>query len=448
MTISSRLPFTRSDASGATSRAAEGRAHPSTRARARTAKGPEPPPRRSSSGPGRSRCSPRRQRVPGQARARPARRLPPRRELRRARGLRRSGVVPGEMPSTWPADALKAQAVAARSYALSHLVKGKPFDLYSDVRSQVYRGVDRARSPDVGGGPGDRRPRSCCTAARSRARCTSRPRAGRRRARPTSSARASRTSSPGRTRGTSTRRTIAGGRCSLGARTIQSKLGAKARVVDAAGTADAVGPAPIPHAPDDARPTRRPVLARPHRARPSLDLVLVGVLRLDRPKRTVVFGSTAQLSGVAADSPPLRSQLLADGTAWAGPGPSSRRTRRRRARSAVKPTRDHALPDPGGWSAAQPPPGSRVQVSPRRASSPQPVEPGVLSGTVQPKLGARSSTSSAVGDGAGSTSARRSPTAPAASASRLSSCRAPIGRASSRPRVSPRASRRSWQVTG
>lgn len=51
------------------------------------------------------------------------------------------GVVAGEMPHTWPLEALKAQAVAARSYALASLVKGKPFDLYADVRSQVYLGV-------------------------------------------------------------------------------------------------------------------------------------------------------------------------------------------------------------------------------------------------------------------------------------------------------------------
>ena len=51
------------------------------------------------------------------------------------------GVVAGEMPYSWPAEALKSQAVAARSYALASLVKGKPFDLYSDVRSQVYLGV-------------------------------------------------------------------------------------------------------------------------------------------------------------------------------------------------------------------------------------------------------------------------------------------------------------------
>ena len=51
------------------------------------------------------------------------------------------GVVAQEMPSSWPEEALKAQAVAARSYALSHLIKGKPFDLYADVRSQVYGGI-------------------------------------------------------------------------------------------------------------------------------------------------------------------------------------------------------------------------------------------------------------------------------------------------------------------
>ena len=51
------------------------------------------------------------------------------------------GVVAQEMPGSWPEEALKAQAVAARSYALARLVKGKPFDLYADVRSQVYGGI-------------------------------------------------------------------------------------------------------------------------------------------------------------------------------------------------------------------------------------------------------------------------------------------------------------------
>jgi stage II sporulation protein D len=51
------------------------------------------------------------------------------------------GVVPGEMPSTWPAAALQAQAVAARSYARATLVKGKGWTLFPDGRSQQYLGV-------------------------------------------------------------------------------------------------------------------------------------------------------------------------------------------------------------------------------------------------------------------------------------------------------------------
>ena len=55
-------------------------------------------------------------------------------------------VVPSEVPSNWPPEALEAQAVAARSYALANLAKGRPFDLYGDTRSQVYGGID-AESP-------------------------------------------------------------------------------------------------------------------------------------------------------------------------------------------------------------------------------------------------------------------------------------------------------------
>jgi stage II sporulation protein D len=51
------------------------------------------------------------------------------------------GVIAGEMPSSWPLDALKVQAVAARSYAIAGEVKGHGFDLYDDTRSQVYEGI-------------------------------------------------------------------------------------------------------------------------------------------------------------------------------------------------------------------------------------------------------------------------------------------------------------------
>ena len=51
------------------------------------------------------------------------------------------GVVTNEMPHDWPSEALKAQAVAARSYALANRFTGS-FDLYADVRSQVYGGIE------------------------------------------------------------------------------------------------------------------------------------------------------------------------------------------------------------------------------------------------------------------------------------------------------------------
>ena len=53
------------------------------------------------------------------------------------------GVVPSEMPWAWPAEALKAQAIATRSYTVFSLAtsRGKPYDVYADTRSQVYGGV-------------------------------------------------------------------------------------------------------------------------------------------------------------------------------------------------------------------------------------------------------------------------------------------------------------------
>src|SRR5438105_15013898 len=54
------------------------------------------------------------------------------------------GVVPSEMPYTWAAEALEAQAVAARSYALASRRSGA-VDLYPDTRDQVYLGVDHEK---------------------------------------------------------------------------------------------------------------------------------------------------------------------------------------------------------------------------------------------------------------------------------------------------------------
>jgi stage II sporulation protein D len=51
------------------------------------------------------------------------------------------GVVSRESPSSWPIEALKAQAVAARSYGLATGIRGGSFGLYDDTRSQAYGGV-------------------------------------------------------------------------------------------------------------------------------------------------------------------------------------------------------------------------------------------------------------------------------------------------------------------
>lgn len=53
------------------------------------------------------------------------------------------GVVPSEMPSSWEIEALKAQAVAARSYALANLGKRASlgFDLKDTPEDQAYGGA-------------------------------------------------------------------------------------------------------------------------------------------------------------------------------------------------------------------------------------------------------------------------------------------------------------------
>ena len=56
-----------------------------------------------------------------------------------------AAVVDAEMPATFPAAARRAQAVAARTYALSRIETGRDnplFDLYGSTRSQRYLGVE------------------------------------------------------------------------------------------------------------------------------------------------------------------------------------------------------------------------------------------------------------------------------------------------------------------
>jgi stage II sporulation protein D len=53
------------------------------------------------------------------------------------------GVIVGEMPTSWPQQALEAQAIVARSYALTTDAGGAVFDQYPDTRSQMYYGMSR-----------------------------------------------------------------------------------------------------------------------------------------------------------------------------------------------------------------------------------------------------------------------------------------------------------------
>ena len=52
------------------------------------------------------------------------------------------GVVPSEMSASWQMEALKAQAVAARSYTMTSLDPAASYDLCATVDCQVYRGVE------------------------------------------------------------------------------------------------------------------------------------------------------------------------------------------------------------------------------------------------------------------------------------------------------------------
>jgi stage II sporulation protein D len=60
------------------------------------------------------------------------------------------GVVSAESPSAWPAEALRAQAVAARTYAITSRAGSisQGFDQFADTRSQMYKGV-AAETPNT-----------------------------------------------------------------------------------------------------------------------------------------------------------------------------------------------------------------------------------------------------------------------------------------------------------
>ncbi|HVL91463.1 MAG TPA: SpoIID/LytB domain-containing protein, partial [Actinomycetota bacterium] len=68
------------------------------------------------------------------------------------------GVVPREMPSSWPADALRAQAVAARSYAVAVMTrwKSRSYHICATTACQVYDGLAERRAQGAPSSPVER----------------------------------------------------------------------------------------------------------------------------------------------------------------------------------------------------------------------------------------------------------------------------------------------------
>ncbi|MDA0713433.1 MAG: SpoIID/LytB domain-containing protein, partial [bacterium] len=61
------------------------------------------------------------------------------------------GTVASEVPQSWPDETLKAQAIAARTYAVWQTSRreGKNYDVKSSVMDQVYKGVKNEHSKAV-----------------------------------------------------------------------------------------------------------------------------------------------------------------------------------------------------------------------------------------------------------------------------------------------------------
>jgi SpoIID/LytB domain protein len=290
------------------------------------------------------------------------------------------GVIAGEMPHTWPLEALKAQAVAARSYALANLVKGKPFDLYSDVRSQVYLGVAgekpqtteavRATAGEVAlyGGK----------IATTMYFSTS----------------GGRTASAADVYGVATPYLVARpdpwdklspyhrwGPFAFSARELQSKLGVQARILDVRGVATPSGRLRSLVVETTSGPTTLPAAL----LRSGLGLrstwVSFGVLRLDRPTAPVTFGSALQLTGLAraVESPALHAS--SNGATWSMVG-----TPAVDASGAfnlpVKPQRTVRYRLQAGRASS---PALLVRVAPR-VELRQGAEPATLEGSVRPRL--------------------------------------------------------------
>ena len=293
------------------------------------------------------------------------------------------GVVAGEVPFSWPAEALKAQAVAARSYAIASLLKGKPFDLYADVRSQVYLGVT-GEKPATTKAVLDTTGQVVLYGGKVATTYYFSSSGGK-------------TASAADVFGFAVPYLVSRpdpwdklspynhwGPVLLGARTVQSKLDADGRVLDARGVGTPSGRLRTVTLDTTTGSEQVPATL----VRTALGLrstwVTIGVLRLDRPGRgAVVFGSSTHLSGIGRGLGTPRLASSPDGAAWTtvfsvAPDPAGALA------LDVSPNRTtrYRLEADGGTS-----PALLVQVAPRLTlAKPTALAPGVLTGTIRPKL--------------------------------------------------------------
>jgi SpoIID/LytB domain protein len=167
----------------------------------------------------------------------------------------------------------------------------------------------------------------------------------------------------------------------LGGRTVQTKLEMPARVVDATGVPTPSGRLRTVTLQTTAGASPVPATL----VRTSLGLrstwFSIGVLRLDRPREAVVYGSALRLTGIARGLPTPTLSSSGDGTDWTTVGPL-RRASGGAVSTVVKPTKTarYRIEAPGGAS-----PALLVRVSPRVRLALSSAA-GALAGTVRPKV--------------------------------------------------------------
>jgi stage II sporulation protein D len=290
------------------------------------------------------------------------------------------GVVAGEMPHTWPLEALKAQAVAARSYALANLVKAKPFDLYPDQRSQVYLGIagEKPRTTEA-------------------VRATAREvvlYAGKVASTYYFSSSGGKTASAADVFGFAVPYLVSRpdpwdklspnhiwGPVVVGARTLQATLQLPERVIDATAVPTPSGRARSVAVQTIAGTTSVPAsLLRTTIGLRSTWLSLA-VLRLDRPREAVEYRSPLRLSGLARGLPSPVLSSSGDGSLWTVVAPLER-TASGGVSVLVKPSKTtrYRIETTGGTS-----PALLVRVAPRVRLATA-VAPGALAGTVRPRI--------------------------------------------------------------